>query len=404
MSWDKKIILVLLSALLAVSLVSGIEFKNAILLNETGFTPFAINLNDSLQVTGDINVSLIAGTNFIGYSSKNSINVNDVIVYNATDDSKSYQDAITAGWFDGINTSIGTTTGKEATTLSKYGAYWTTSITATKLQFTGVGGSDITQSINYIDLLFYNGSTYLNGTDVANAGWLVTSLITTFEDNDFKSVCEKTGIGGCDFTVLNTWQGYTINTQKPNIYLLFENKTIPPPDTLIIRLQTAKPKSLGSELVTDGDFTGDGSDWTLGTGWNYIGSPNFFLLYSGFPPATASVSQSIGIVAGKEYRLTYNLSLMFKPDIDITPSVGGVTLIKRTASASNVQYTEDFTATSTANLDFSATTRHGSASVRVHYVSVKEILPNEIKIELTENTKFGDIVNAIKVLWKIWIT
>ena len=64
----------------------------------------------------------------------------------------------------------------------------------------------------------------------------------------------------------------------------------------------------------------------------------------------------------------------------------------------------------------------GSAElIQVLDISVKEILPppvipdtiliklqtatgsDEIIIELTEDTKFGELVNAIKILWKIWI-
>ena len=60
---------------------------------------------------------------------------------------------------------------------------------------------------------------------------------------------------------------------------------------------------LGSELITNGEFTGDASGWDLGTGWAYV--TNNLVATN----ATANVSQSnVAVVDDATYQLTYTLS------------------------------------------------------------------------------------------------
>ena len=223
------LIIVCLIVLLSVG-VSGIRFKNAVLLDEDVFTDFGVRLNDSFEVTGDINVSLVNNSdnsknyNFIGYSSKTSINVDDVIFYKQDGISNTYQNAKTNGWIEGINLSSEGVVGNEATTLTEYGAYWVRSFLAVNMTFPNVGGSNTSSVLKYNDILFFNGTDYLNITDagIGSANWIDQGI----------QFWSPTGIFGGSFDNinqgdnLNTWTGYVIFSFKPNIFLLFENKTL----------------------------------------------------------------------------------------------------------------------------------------------------------------------------------
>ena len=280
-----KSLIILLSALLAVSLVSAITFKNAILLQKDTFNDFGIRLNDSFEVTGDINISLfnrsktapISGIgNDIGYSSKTSINLNDLVFYKEDGSQSDYQDAITNEWILSIRQfnftkedgtfgvcdpliESGATACPEwdKDTLDEYDSVWLTSYLAVKMKFPNVGGSNSSTltNLSYSNITFYNGTNFLGITDALTEGWWGDPTASTnldfiefFNEPDDieKFVC--LGTGGdfdidCIKTELNTWGGYRIYTNKSNIYLLFENKTIPPPNKMIVQLkrdETAK--------------------------------------------------------------------------------------------------------------------------------------------------------------------
>jgi hypothetical protein len=62
------------------------------------------------------------------------------------------------------------------------------------------------------------------------------------------------------------------------------------------------PVALGTELVTNGDFTTD-ANWTIGTGWEYD-SDNKYMVHTA---GTASLSQSISLTEGDCYQVSYSL-------------------------------------------------------------------------------------------------
>ena len=248
-----KLIIILLSALIAVSLVSAIEFKNAILL-EPDWTFFGIRLNNSFEVTGDINKSLYNSStgllNVIGYSSKTPINVDDVIFYKQDGSSLGYQDAKANNWIEGINETISISpieieVGDEVNTLVEYGAYCIKSYLSVNMTFPDVGGSNTSTATNisYNNLLVYNGTNYLNLFDAHDEGWIAEDIFYR-ENGETKRMYVPRGLEPpADKNHLNTWEGYYILSKKPNIYLLFENKTIPPPNKMIVQLkrdETAK--------------------------------------------------------------------------------------------------------------------------------------------------------------------
>ena len=238
----KLIICILLSALFAVSLVSAIQFKNAILLDE-GFNTFSF-YNSSCNTLNSFNISLVNDTNnadnlnFFGYSSDSSTNVEDIIFYKEDGTSDTYQNAKDNGWIISINESIDSTintvSGSEINVLEKSKGYWIRSFLAVNMTIPNVIGCELSFPYPHDSMIFFNGTNYLNIIDAETIGWVDNPLIW-----------EPTNRGSADFEFVTsgnlfTWTGYIIFSFKPNIYLLFENKTIPPPQGCIVQLRKAK--------------------------------------------------------------------------------------------------------------------------------------------------------------------
>lgn len=132
---------------------------------------------------------------------------------------------------------------------------------------------------------------------------------------------------------------------------------------------------LGSELVTNGLFSGGTTGWNLGSGWAY-GNNNVGRA-GGFAASISSLSQTISITAALVYRMTFTLSSVtagfLRIGIGTTTNSNGnfLTLVSPTADGS---YTYDVTAGSANSLVIIATP--GSASSfagNVDDVSVKFI-------------------------------
>jgi hypothetical protein len=69
--------------------------------------------------------------------------------------------------------------------------------------------------------------------------------------------------------------------------------------------------SIGSELVTNGDFATD-SDWTKGAGWTISGGK---ANCDGTYPAGTSITQDIGVTLNKTYKVTYTVSNYVSGDV-----------------------------------------------------------------------------------------
>lgn len=98
----------------------------------------------------------------------------------------------------------------------------------------------------------------------------------------------------------------------------------------------------GSELVTNGACANPGTGWTFTVGqWAFGGSKALHVTgNTGALTQTMTDLLTVGGLYVLSYDLTYNTA-------GITPSIGGVTLTKRTATASYVEY---FYAVSTAKV------------------------------------------------------
>ena len=115
----------------------------------------------------------------------------------------------------------------------------------------------------------------------------------------------------------------------------------------------AKAETLGSELVTNGAFTGNATGWTLGAGG---GTPDWFydnnnVSHAG-GSATGTLTPTTPLVAvvGTQYKLTWTMA--HTSGTGVTASFGGVSGTQRASSAT---FNEYFTATSTASLTFTPT-------------------------------------------------
>ena len=127
-------------------------------------------------------------------------------------------------------------------------------------------------------------------------------------------------------------------------------------------LHSVKPlQTLGSELVTNGDFATD-SDWTKGTGWTISGGTANF---NGF--SNQSLSQD-GIVAiNKKYKLTYTISNYVQGGINWRFGTSSNLTPVRSANGTYVEYI-----TSTGS-DFRGISS-GASQFSIDNVSVKEAI------------------------------
>ena len=121
-------------------------------------------------------------------------------------------------------------------------------------------------------------------------------------------------------------------------------------------------ETIGSELVTNGTFTGNATGWTLPTGWTYSSNT---LVHSANGTGAATPSTAILVYAGFEY--CYSITISALTVGTVTLAVGGKTL--GVFSANNT-YTGKFIATSNANLTLTPT---NTARLTVDGVSIKQI-------------------------------
>ncbi len=101
-----------------------------------------------------------------------------------------------------------------------------------------------------------------------------------------------------------------------------------------------------TNLVTNGTFTGDATGWTMGTDWAY--NANAARHVTG---AIGILEQDISALPGVTYYLKYEVT-NFTAGTSVTPSIGGA--VGAAASAVGT-YLEVLTATTTGNLQFTAT-------------------------------------------------
>ena len=118
--------------------------------------------------------------------------------------------------------------------------------------------------------------------------------------------------------------------------------------------------TLGTEIVTNGTFTGSATGWTVPSGMAYSSNS-----VSKTSNGTGALTQNFTGYLQREYLLTYTISNWTVGTI--TPSVGGFT---GTAVSANGTYNERFVATATTQLAF---TPSNTARFTIDSVSIKPL-------------------------------
>jgi len=124
--------------------------------------------------------------------------------------------------------------------------------------------------------------------------------------------------------------------------------------------------TLGNEVLTNPNFTGNATGWTVPSGMAYSSNA-----VSKTSNGTGALTQNITAYIQREYLLTYILSNVTAGTV--TPSVAGVTL---TARSANGTYTERFVAISSAQLAF---TPSNTARFTIDTISLKPLTGSNTK-------------------------
>jgi len=202
-------------------------------------------------------------------------------------------------------------------------------------------------------------SIYTDGDDSLAIG----SDITTFSHNHITIGTPTT------FVNLNS-NGFSINNVNALTANHFTGEAL-----------VTDASSLGSELVTNGAFTGSATGWTLGTGWNY--NSNRVDKYS---DGAGTLSQTIaGLEADAYYELKFYISISTVASANtLNVTLGGSSiedLIQLKHSTAGRTYKAVIKTTTTGDLIFAQT---DTSRFYIDTVSVKKITDGAI-------TALGDI-------------
>lgn len=121
-----------------------------------------------------------------------------------------------------------------------------------------------------------------------------------------------------------------------------------------------------TERISNGNFTGGSSGWSLASGWTYSSNA-----VSHSSNGTGVLSQSpTNFYVGGAYQLTYTISALTAGTV--TPTVGGKTLTQRNA---NGTYSERFISTNTSALVF---TPSNTARFTIDSISLVELTSGDV--------------------------
>jgi hypothetical protein len=229
---------------------------------------------------------------------------------------------------------------------------------------TGVGSSNRT-----------NGGTVIGSSSISVTG--------TSVGNSVVNRIASSATFGVSSSNVHTRSGFIGLNTVSNVKSLSLNGTTSVFDTA----------SLGTELVTNGDFTTNTTGWTLPTGWTYASQRVF---HSADGTGALTPTTPLSITAGKIYNVSFGLIFsggIFDGSGTLTVSLGGVTSpIIQCELLQSETITLQFKATTTGNLTF---TPSNTARFSIDAVSVKEVLGGDIYanknigVGTMEETDFG---------------
>jgi len=211
----------------------------------------------------------------------------------------------------------------------------------------------------------FSGGIITTEVKASSSAWL------DFKSNSWTDIGRLGAWGGAGVT----WYGNHIYSQMTqgsvpffgSNWLLSQDNTGFYYDDTLNRLSLFS--TVGSEVITNGNFTGSASGWTLGSGWAY--SSNAVNKSSN---GTATLSQSITLYLQREYVLTYTISNWTAGTV--TPALWGFT---GTIVSANGTYTERFVAQSSSTITF---TPSNTARFTIDSVSVKPMIGNSTRSNL----------------------
>jgi hypothetical protein len=200
------------------------------------------------ETSEDVNVSVSAGWNLIGYSSDVNASLSNVDFVNSSGISDSFNSASSKGKVQrNVAYLTGNSNAKKYSFVGKSGAdsklskgkgYWVYANQSGNLTLKGVRGSAKNESYKLTDLMFRNSTgAELNITRAVEEGWI------SAEDDDLNKVVYrgKNSLGGFSYEYvksdpqiceedpglysceLNNWQGYFVKGLKNNITMLRQN-------------------------------------------------------------------------------------------------------------------------------------------------------------------------------------
>jgi len=227
-------------------------------------------------------------------------------------------------------------------------------------------------------------------TTVAAAGTWTMTLPTTGGTNGY--FLKTNGSGTCTWAAAgaspNGSYGYVqlyndaisffshlgFRWENTNKRLAVGYTSLTPQATLHVQSETNDPV-MGSELVTNGSFTGSATGWTLGTGWAY-GTNNVICTLSG--SVEGSLYQAITVTNGRRYQITWRQTNSATLNGGVRISLGGNTTVATgfmNITTSSILWTVHLlsTVTGSSNLVFEVIDRLSSGTITIDDVSVMEI-------------------------------
>jgi hypothetical protein len=189
------------------------------------------------------------------------------------------------------------------------------------------------------------------------------------------SVAPLASGGGSPFSPLSLFSGGTPGAwYDPSDYsTLFQDSAGTTPVTAVeqpvgLMLDKSQGLVLGPQLITNGDFSSGGTGWTADSGWTI--SSGAASTAAGF---TGALYQTISVVAGRLYQISFDLSAVSGGGI-IPSLFGGTTVFGPTLTAAQRHTVYLFAAS--GNTDFRFFKSAAGAALTVDNISVKELPGN----------------------------
>ena len=147
---------------------------------------------------------------------------------------------------------------------------------------------------------------------------------------------------------------------------------------------------LGTELTTNGTFTGAATNWTLGTNWAY-GTDNVILTLDG--AAEGTLSQNISVTSGESYLIEWSQTNSVANNGTLKPSIGavnGIAVCPTELVAATMSQVIVAGATGSLALTFTPIDVTSTGTITVDTVTVKQVT------KITATTILKDTTGVVR--------